>query len=220
MVAPLLLALTLVMAGETGTCCLCIQAFMHDASPPTHQHPLAAPPPIPSQRRTQRRRLAREHAGEVPVSRQRGGAEPLCRRVPCRSRAVPCSAAQCSARAQSVDPPLCAGAPRGSAVWNELFSNSAPLAIAQPRSTADVATAVRCALAAGVRVTARSGGCSFMGYSVRNATLTIDLNAFMNNVKVAPNHASAVVGAGARWEWCGCGADPVMLLRGGEGGWG
>ena len=37
-----------------------------------------------------------------------------------------------------------------------------------------------------------------MGYSVRTATLTIDLNAYLNKVKVAPDRASAVVGGGAR----------------------
>ena len=53
-----------------------------------------------------------------------------------------------------VDVPL----PRGAAVWNRLYSDSIPLGVAQPRSTAEVAAAVRCARAAGVQVGSVGGG--------------------------------------------------------------
>ena len=88
--------------------------------------------------------------------------------------------------------------PRGSAVWNQLYSDSFPLAVAQPRSTAEVAAAVRCALAAGVQV-----GDNSTGYIVLLSTCTA-----VPTAAAAPPPRRSRRGRGAAPSWATACAPP------------
>jgi FAD/FMN-containing dehydrogenase len=67
--------------------------------------------------------------------------------------------------------------PRTSAslVFNERYASIRPLAVVQATSVADVQACVRWAAREGVRVTARSGGHSYAGYSTARDGLVVDL---------------------------------------------
>ncbi|KAL4421747.1 hypothetical protein ABPG77_009730 [Micractinium sp. CCAP 211/92] len=81
-------------------------------------------------------------------------------------------------------------------VWNRLNS-TVPAAVAYPADANQVAAAVKCAKAAGIKPVARSGGHSYMGYSVMPGQLTISLN-LLNATKLSKDGKTAVVQAGSR----------------------
>ncbi len=67
--------------------------------------------------------------------------------------------------------------PRDSArlVFNERYADIRPLAVVQPVNAADVQACVRWAARRNVRITARSGGHSYAGYSTARGGLVVDL---------------------------------------------
>lgn len=67
--------------------------------------------------------------------------------------------------------------PRSSAalVFNERYADVRPLAVVQPVDAADVQACVRWAARRGVKITARSGGHSYAGYSTARDGLVVDL---------------------------------------------
>ncbi len=81
-------------------------------------------------------------------------------------------------------------------VYNERYDGVRPLAIAQPRSLADVSTIVAWAAAEGVRPIARSGGHSYAGYSTGSG-LVVDLRN-LGAIGYDRSSGLATVGAGAR----------------------
>ncbi|KAL4431444.1 hypothetical protein ABPG75_006700 [Micractinium tetrahymenae] len=81
-------------------------------------------------------------------------------------------------------------------VWNKLNS-TVPAAVAYPADANQVAAAVKCAKAAGVKPVPRSGGHSYMGYSVMPGQLTISLN-LLNATQLLKDGKTAVVQAGSR----------------------
>ncbi|PSC74596.1 reticuline oxidase [Micractinium conductrix] len=88
------------------------------------------------------------------------------------------------------------GLAQAAKVWNKL-NTTVPAAVAYPGSDEEVSAAVLCAAEAGIKPVARSGGHSYMGYSVMPGQLTISLDK-MNVTTVAADGATAVVQAGAR----------------------
>ena len=74
-----------------------------------------------------------------------------------------------------------------------------PAAIAWPRSSSDVAAAVRWAGAAGLPIAVRGGGHSVAGHAVADGALVIDLR-LMRDVTVDPARRRAIAGGGALWE--------------------
>ena len=126
----------------------------------------------------------------------------------------------------------------GGRLWSAVHSRTVPLAVVFPRTATAVGRAVRCAKRAGVKVTARSGGGSFLGYSVRPGTLTLDLSE-LDGVTVAQNRRSVRVQVRhgschqpaapahlfpaphfAAWLWrAGRGAPGSALLSGLQAGW-
>ncbi len=79
--------------------------------------------------------------------------------------------------------------------WNTIYDWVAPQAIIQPRTTADVQTAVTFCRDTGIKPTPRSGGHSFQGFSTGTGLL-IDLSA-MNRVTLNRARTKARIGAGA-----------------------
>jgi FAD/FMN-containing dehydrogenase len=73
-----------------------------------------------------------------------------------------------------------------------------PAMIVRPRSSADVAAAVRFATRAGLEISVRGGGHNVAGRSVAEAGLMIDLSG-MREVAVDPTAATARVEGGALW---------------------
>ena len=80
--------------------------------------------------------------------------------------------------------------------YNKLNDGQRPAAVARCASAADVQACLDVARGHGVPIAARSGGHSYLGYSVPNGGLVIDLR-LMSQVRVRPD-GTAVVGAGAR----------------------
>ncbi|WP_441249173.1 FAD-binding oxidoreductase [Kitasatospora sp. McL0602] len=80
--------------------------------------------------------------------------------------------------------------------YNELYDDQFPAAVARCTSPADVQACLEVARGHGVPIAARSGGHSYLGYSVPGGGLVMDLRS-MARVQVRPD-GTAVVGAGAR----------------------
>ncbi|MGR7003333.1 FAD-binding oxidoreductase [Yinghuangia aomiensis] len=80
--------------------------------------------------------------------------------------------------------------------FNELYDTQYPAAVAQCTSAEDVQICLDAARGHGVPIAARSGGHSYLGYSVPNDGLVMDLRP-MAQVRVLDD-GTAQVGAGAR----------------------
>ncbi len=80
--------------------------------------------------------------------------------------------------------------------YNELNDGQLPAAVARCTAASDVQACLDAARGHGVPIAARSGGHSYLGYSVPNAGLVMDLRA-MAQVQVRPD-GTVEVGAGAR----------------------
>jgi FAD/FMN-containing dehydrogenase len=81
-------------------------------------------------------------------------------------------------------------------VYNERFDRVLPRLVARPLDTADVAAAVRWAVARDVALRARSGGHSYAGYSTLPDGLVLDLRK-LGAVAVDRSSGIATIGAGA-----------------------
>ena len=82
-------------------------------------------------------------------------------------------------------------------VVNARFSGARPLAVLRARSVADVRHAVLWCARNGVRISARSGGHSYAGYSTLSGGLVVDLSA-LDGLAVSADRRTVQVGAGAR----------------------
>ncbi len=80
--------------------------------------------------------------------------------------------------------------------WNTIYDDVRPQAILQAADARDVQQAVNFCRDHGVQPTARSGGHSFMGFSVSTG-LIIDVSA-MNQVSLSPDSHAVRIGAGAQ----------------------
>jgi FAD/FMN-containing dehydrogenase len=80
-------------------------------------------------------------------------------------------------------------------VFNARYASVRPLAVVRAASVADVQACVRWAAAEKVRITARSGGHSYAGYSTVRGGLVVDLRRLRG---VALSGATATAGAGTR----------------------
>ncbi len=81
-------------------------------------------------------------------------------------------------------------------VYNLRYEGAKPLAVVQPRDTADVSAAVKWADRRDVRVLAKSGGHSYAGYSTGNDVLVIDLSS-LASIQVHRHDGTAEIEAGA-----------------------
>ena len=82
-------------------------------------------------------------------------------------------------------------------VVNARYSGARPLAVLQARSAQDVRQAVLWCQRYGVRITARSGGHSYAGYSTLNGGLVVDLSS-LDGIRVSADRRTVQVGAGNR----------------------
>jgi FAD/FMN-containing dehydrogenase len=82
-------------------------------------------------------------------------------------------------------------------VYNARFDNVLPSIVARPVDTADVAAAVRWAVAKNVPLRARSGGHSYAGYSTFSKGVVLDLRN-VSGVTVDTAARTATIGAGAQ----------------------
>lgn len=78
-------------------------------------------------------------------------------------------------------------------VFNERYAGIRPLAVVQPLDAADVQACVRWAARRGVRITARSGGHSYAGYSTARGGLVVDLRRLRH---VSLSGGTVTAGAG------------------------
>ncbi|HTI32553.1 MAG TPA: FAD-binding oxidoreductase [Miltoncostaea sp.] len=81
-------------------------------------------------------------------------------------------------------------------VVNARYDGARPLAVLKARDAADVRAAVRWSARHGVRITARSGGHSYAGYSTVDGGLVVDLSR-LNGIAVSADRRTVQVGAGA-----------------------
>jgi FAD/FMN-containing dehydrogenase len=82
-------------------------------------------------------------------------------------------------------------------VINTRYSGARPLAVLMASSVSDVRAAVRWCARNDVRITARSGGHSYAGYSTINGGLVVDITR-LDGLRVAPGGRTVQVGAGSR----------------------
>jgi FAD/FMN-containing dehydrogenase len=127
---------------------------------------------------------AREAAWLTPSARRAGGARPralreLARRV--RGPVLRPGAARYGAAAH---------------VYNARFDGAHPDAVIEPRDSRDVQAILRWADRHDVRVTARSGGHSYAGYSTLEAGVVVDLRR-LDGIAVRHGDARMSAGAGA-----------------------
>ncbi|GAA4839659.1 FAD-binding oxidoreductase [Kitasatospora terrestris] len=80
--------------------------------------------------------------------------------------------------------------------FNELHDDQYPAAVARCASAGDVQACLEVARGHGIPIAARSGGHNYLGYSVPDGGLVMDLR-LMADIEVRPD-GTAVVGAGAR----------------------
>ena len=81
-------------------------------------------------------------------------------------------------------------------VWELKIAPSYPVAVVVPTTTKQVQSAVKCALAAKLRVVPKSGGHSYEGWSVQNGTLAVNLQA-MDHVDANKKTGILTAGPGA-----------------------
>ncbi len=105
------------------------------------------------------------------------------------------------------------GYPAAAQVYNPLFDDRRPAAVARCERPADVQACVEVAAAARMPIAARSGGHSYAGYSNADGALIVDLGP-MSSVDVQGNNA--VIGAGTRLidVYSGLGAEGRCLPAG------
>jgi FAD/FMN-containing dehydrogenase len=89
-------------------------------------------------------------------------------------------------------PVLTPGSSQG-IVFNERYASIRPLAVVRAASAADVQACVRWAAAENVRITARSGGHSYAGYSTVRGGLVVDLRA-LDSVSLSGSTVTAGAG--------------------------
>src|SRR5690242_4527885 len=90
-------------------------------------------------------------------------------------------------------------AARRSLVWNGRRPARVPDAIARAASAEDAVAAVRLARERGLKLSVRSGGHNFVGNSVRDGGLVLDVSA-LDGVRVDAAARRAVVGPGCKGE--------------------
>ena len=81
-------------------------------------------------------------------------------------------------------------------VANARYSGARPLAILRARNAQDVRQAILWCARNRVRITARSGGHSYAGYSTLNGGLVVDLSS-INGLRLSADRRTVQVGAGA-----------------------
>lgn len=81
-------------------------------------------------------------------------------------------------------------------VWNDLVPNRYPAVIVRPSKRSEVAGLVREAAAGGQRVAVKSGGHNWLGSSLRDDAMTLDLGQ-LDEVEVDAESGRATVGPGA-----------------------
>jgi len=82
-------------------------------------------------------------------------------------------------------------------LYNTIYDNLQPQAVARPISAQDAAAAVKWCVAKGVPMRARSGGHSYVGYSSLNNGVMLDLRK-LNQIHVNKRARFATVGAGCQ----------------------
>jgi FAD/FMN-containing dehydrogenase len=127
---------------------------------------------------------AREAAWRTPAARRAGGAGPRALRELARRVRGP------------VLRPGSARYPAAARVYNARFDGARPDAVIEPLDSRDVQAVLRWADRRDVRVTARSGGHSYAGYSTLDEGVVIDLRR-LDGIAVDRRAARASIGAGA-----------------------
>ena len=82
-------------------------------------------------------------------------------------------------------------------VWNKVMTTAKPFAIATPKTTQQVQSAVQCLQENGIAAVPRSGGHSYQGYSVLNNAVTIDLK-HLNSTTFSADKTQITIGAGMK----------------------
>ena len=82
-------------------------------------------------------------------------------------------------------------------LFNARFDNSTPAAVVAVKSTKDVQKAVEFAAKNGIKVTARSGGHSYIGASAANSAMVIDLRQLSGEIAYDDGRGLATVSAAA-----------------------
>lgn len=81
-------------------------------------------------------------------------------------------------------------------VWEKKVDPAYPVAVVVPKSKRQVQEAVVCANTANVRVVPKGGGHSYLGYSMQNLTLSVDLKT-IDTIKVDTSSNTLTCGAGS-----------------------
>jgi FAD/FMN-containing dehydrogenase len=120
----------------------------------------------------------------TPAARRAGGAKPRALRELARQVRGP------------VIRPGSARYPAAARVYNLRYDNARPDAVIEPRDSRDVQAILRWADRHDVRVTARSGGHSYAGYSTLDQGVVVDLRR-LNGIAVDRGNRRVSIGAGA-----------------------